>query len=466
MIAALYARRSHEQNAVADEAKSVARQIEHAKADAALKGWAVAEEHVYVDDGVSGVRFGAARPGLARLLNALSPRPPFQALIMSEESRLGREAIETGYTLKQITDAGIRVFFYRTDQERTLGSAQDKVLMAQSGFASEMEREKARQRTHDALLRKARAGHVAGGSLFGYRNAPVLDGTRRSHVERVLHAEEAQIIRRIFEMCAAGIGYQKIAHTLNEEGVTAPDPRRAGRPRGWAPSAIREMLLREMYRGVIVWNRTERIIRRGGRGQRQRPSEQWLRLDVAALRIVPDPLWTAAHERLAGTRASYLRVRNGDAGGRPVNGAEGRYLLTGLGQCGPCGGGMFVHTHGLGAASYGCMSHHTRGRIVCKNGLEVPLVAVEGAVLAAVEHDVLRVEVLETALAKALDMLRPAPAVAEARSGALREDLAPWSSRCRAWPPRSRPAGISPRSWRRYRNASSAAPDSAPSWPP
>ena len=70
------------------------------------------------------------------------------------------------------------------------------------------------------------------------------------------------------------------------------------------------------------------------------------------------------------------------------------------------------------------MAYHTRGRVVCKNGLEVPLEATERAVLAAVEHDLLRIEILETSLAKALDLLRPAPDVAEGRSGALREDLA------------------------------------------
>jgi len=42
---------------------------------------------------------GAARPALARLLNALAPMPAFQVLIMSEESRLGREAIETAWAL-------------------------------------------------------------------------------------------------------------------------------------------------------------------------------------------------------------------------------------------------------------------------------------------------------------------------------------------------------------------------------
>ena len=41
MIAAIYARKSTEQNGVGDEEKSVTRQIEHAKAYAAKKGWAV-----------------------------------------------------------------------------------------------------------------------------------------------------------------------------------------------------------------------------------------------------------------------------------------------------------------------------------------------------------------------------------------------------------------------------------------
>jgi hypothetical protein len=49
---------------------------------------------------------------------------------MSEESRLGREQIETAYALKQITGAGVRVFFYLEDRERTLETAMDKVMLS------------------------------------------------------------------------------------------------------------------------------------------------------------------------------------------------------------------------------------------------------------------------------------------------------------------------------------------------
>jgi DNA invertase Pin-like site-specific DNA recombinase len=96
MIAAIYARKSTEQNGVGDEEKSVTRQIEHAQVHAAKKGWIVHEEYIYVDDGISGAEF-VKRPGFLRLMNALKPKPPFQVLIMSEESRLGREQIETAY---------------------------------------------------------------------------------------------------------------------------------------------------------------------------------------------------------------------------------------------------------------------------------------------------------------------------------------------------------------------------------
>ena len=53
MICAVYAGKSTEQNGTADEAKSVTRQVEHARAYATKRGWTVADDHVYSDDGIS-----------------------------------------------------------------------------------------------------------------------------------------------------------------------------------------------------------------------------------------------------------------------------------------------------------------------------------------------------------------------------------------------------------------------------
>ena len=91
MKAAIYARKSTDQSGISDEQRSVARQVEPAHSYATGQGWRVLDEHVYVDEGISGAEF-ANRPGFLRLMNALKPRAPFQVLVMSEESRLGREA--------------------------------------------------------------------------------------------------------------------------------------------------------------------------------------------------------------------------------------------------------------------------------------------------------------------------------------------------------------------------------------
>ena len=299
---AVYARKSTEQNGVADDAKSVARQIANAREYAARKQWTVRDEHIYQDDGVSGVLFGPSRPGLARLLNSLKPRPPFQILVMSEQSRLGREQIETGYVLKQIIDAGVRVFFYADDREAVLDDPVQKMMLSLANFAAEMERDKARQRTHEAMLRKAKALHVTGGRVFGYANVdvPGPDG-KRLHVVRTVNAEQAAVVRRVFQMYAGGLGLVRIAKTLNAEGVSAP------RTSGWAHTAIREMLYRELYAGVIIWNRTQRTVRAGTKKQRDRDEREWVRLDAPELRIVPDELWQAVRGRLEQSAARLPR---------------------------------------------------------------------------------------------------------------------------------------------------------------
>ena len=120
MIAAIYARKSNEQNGVADESKSVTRQISML---APTRRRRAGSPLTSTDDGISGALFGDQSPGLARLLNALRPRSAFNALIISEESRLGREQVEPAYVLKQIIEAGVRVFLYKpgNSDDRPIG---------------------------------------------------------------------------------------------------------------------------------------------------------------------------------------------------------------------------------------------------------------------------------------------------------------------------------------------------------
>ena len=406
MIAAIYARKSTEQTGVLDEERSVSRQVQQARAYATRKGWTVDDAYVFVDDGISGAEF-VKRPGLARLMNALRPRPPFQVLVMSEGSRLGREQIQTAFLLQQIIDAGVRVFCYLEDRERTIDNAMDKVLLSLSAFAAETEREKASQRTYDALVQKAKAGHVTGGRVYGYDNVevPSPDG-KRAYVRRQINATHAPVVRRIFEMYADGAGMYTIASTLNSEGVSPP------RGRGWAVSGIREMLHRELYQGVIVWNRSQKVMRGGTKRQRRRVQEAWMRIEAPELRIVSAELWERVQVRLGRTKALYPRHSDGRIHGQPVNPDESRYLLTGFAKCGVCGGAMGTITRLHGTAPkrsavqfYGCTMRYRRGPAVCSNDLVLRQSIVDEAIIQALD-ELLDPAILEDAISLAVEQRR------------------------------------------------------------
>jgi DNA invertase Pin-like site-specific DNA recombinase len=424
MLAAVYARKSTEQNGVSDEEKSVTRQIEHAKAYAAKKGWTVDESFIFVDDGISGAEF-VKRYGLARLLNTLKPRAPFQVLIMMEESRLGREQAETLYVLKQITDAGVRVFLYATDRERRLDTAIDKVMLSLENFASEVERERASQRTYEVMLGKAKAGHVTGGRVYGYTNVRMQtpDGGRM-HVRRQVHEAEAAIVHRIFQLYADGKGLSRIAKTLNADGIAPP---RHGQ--GWAPSAIREMLHRRLYLGEIVWNEYQKIVRGGTKQRRRRLESEWIKLDAKELQIIPALLWDAVHARLARYQAAFGR---NDAGrlvlGRPAGPVlrdfESPYLLSGIARCATCGGSIAGLTHygKTRGRFYRCNYNWKRGPSICTASVIVPQDIVDREILAAVEQH-LDPRVFQRALEMLAERLRASYLQRDERRTELERDL-------------------------------------------
>ena len=346
-------------------------------------------------------------------MNSLKPHPAFQILIMSEESRLGREAIQVSYAFKQIIDSGVRLFFYMTDQERKLDNALDKMMLSLSNFASEMEREKASQRTYDAMFRKAKVLHVTGNKVFGYDNLPVYggeanaDGTRRrQHVVRQINSKQARVVTRVFEMYASGIGLVSIAKLLNEERIPPPH----GGILGWCPTALRDILQRDLYRGVVVWNRTQVIQRGGTRKQRKRPESEWLRIDAPELRIVTQTLWDQVEERRTKNMNAYLRGESGRLISSPT-GEDRRstYLQTSIAKCVTCGGSIVAikrtTKRRYTRTVYRCAYNYKRGSTICSNNIEVRQDILDSAILHAMA-EVIDERVLEASVTSALERIR------------------------------------------------------------
>jgi hypothetical protein len=130
-------------------------------------------------------------------------------------------------------------------------------------------------------------------------------------------------------MYASGMGLALIAKKLNAEGVEAPQPPRTRTMRAWCPSSIREMLRNERYRGVFVWNRTEkrRDPETGRKTSRPRPESDWRRVEVPTWRIVSEEIWNAVQERILVVSE---RFGNRQCGGMNRTEQSRRYLFSGI----------------------------------------------------------------------------------------------------------------------------------------
>lgn len=424
MIAAIYARKSTDQSDRHEDAKSVTRQVEAGKESAATEGWAVTKAaHIYQDDNISGAEFD--RPGLTRLLHDLSQKPvPFQWLVVMDESRLGRESWETLGILKRILEAGVRIWCYLDRREVIFKNIMEKMMLTFRAGFDEMERERARERTRDALERKAKAGHVCGGRVFGYRNVTVTENGKRSHVVREIVPEEAAVVRRIFELTVEGWTTREIVNVLSTDSAPTPVPRGGGRIRGWSYSAVRAVLRNPLYRGQEIWGRRQVRDQWGKKNPSERAPGEWVIVDTPYLRIVPDELWGPVQTLLTG-RSTAHRVA---LGGRSPASVSAKYLLSGFGQCGGCGGGMIVVFRGRdhGRARYCCWTHRQRGRSKCANALSIPTALLDQAVLQAIEQEVLRPDVIEAATRAALASLAPAdhPRILRAEMGKIQGEIA------------------------------------------
>ena len=138
-------------------------------------------------------------------------------------------------------------------------------MLSLTNFASEMERERAKQRTYDAngAQGTVRLRHRQQDVRLRQREVLSPDG-RRDHVARQINADEAAVIRRIYELCAAWLGLTRIAKKPNAERVQPPRNHRTG----WAPTAILEILRRPLYRGEIVWGKGQKAMRGGAKALR------------------------------------------------------------------------------------------------------------------------------------------------------------------------------------------------------
>jgi site-specific DNA recombinase len=399
MRCAIYARYSSDLQREA----SIEDQIRKCREFAAPKGWVILEDYVRFDQAISGAAL-AGRDALNTLITAAKGKPrPFDRILIESTSRLARNLADDLTMFDALKFHGVGVNFISQGIDTLDRGARQLVTI--NGMMDEQYlvdlADKVRRGQEGRVLK----GLNPGGRCYGYINVPIEDPSRPGKYGRPavigvrleINEDQAGVVIRIFRMYVDGHGLAWIAKTLNQEGVLAPQPPRTRTLRAWCPSSIREILRNERYRGIQVWNRTEkqRNPETGRKVSRSRPQSEWKRVDVPEWRIVPEELWNAAQAQI---RAVNEKIGRSRCGGLNRTEHSRQYLFSGLLVCGECGSRMVIISgRGTrGYVKYGCPSHRYRG--VCDNKLTIRQDRLEEQLLRDIEARILTPEMIQYTL--------------------------------------------------------------------
>lgn len=368
MKAAIYARYSSDSQrdaSIEDQVRICARRID-------AECWQLVE--TYAHHGISGA--STLRPKYQQMLmDARAGR--FEVLIAEALDRLSRDQEDIAALYKQLSFAGVRLI--------TLAEGEISELhIGLKGTMNALFLKDLADKTRRGLEGRVRQGKSGGGNAYGYTvfRKMAADGTP-IRGEREINTREAAVVRRIFEEFAVGRSPRTIAHDLNADGTPGPGNGT------WGPSTLHGnwrrgtgILNNELYVGRRIWNR-QHFIKDPSTGKRQarmNPRHEWLIEEVPQLRIIDDDLWQRVKQRQQGTRRAVAegpRIRS-ERARRP------RYLLSGLLQCGACGGGFSK----ISQHHYGCSTARNKGTFT--NMLTVRRDVIEATVIAGLKEQLMQ----------------------------------------------------------------------------
>ena len=227
---AVYTRVSTEDQA--KEGFSLEAQRERLEAYCKARGWAVAKK--YVDDGHSGR--DTKRPAYQRMM---AERDGWDTLLVIKMDRIHRNSRNFMEMMESLQEWG-KNFVSATESFDT-STAMGRFVMDIIQRIAQLESEQIGERVYMGMSQKARTGP----GLLGF-TAPFGFEIREGSLH--VSAEEAAIVREVFDRCLAGETTQAIAEGLNVRGVRA---KRDGR---WTHARVLYILHNPLYSGFLRWD--------------------------------------------------------------------------------------------------------------------------------------------------------------------------------------------------------------------
>src|SRR5215217_3714074 len=237
MRAAIYARVSTERQ---ERQQTIGSQVSALRNWAAAGGHALAEAHVFQDEGFSGSRLD--RPALDALRDAVRDAAIDVVAVVSPD-RLARKYAYQVLLMEEFRRAGCEVAFLH---HPISDNPNDQLLLQIQGAIAEYERAVLGERFRRGKLQRARDGHYLGGRApYGYRYVPRRDAIP-GHL--VIDEADAELARTLYGwLVEERMTIRQILKRLNA-GPYLPRSYlpRSGR-HAWSPSTVHHILADPIY---------------------------------------------------------------------------------------------------------------------------------------------------------------------------------------------------------------------------
>lgn len=294
------------------------------------EGWEIFR--VYSDDNKSG-KFSDEddkREGFRQMLSDAQMRK-FDIVLCKTQSRFSRNAsVVEKYVEGLFREWDIR-FVTVVDNADNFDTRNKKARQINS-LVNEWFLEDLSENIKEVYMYKMKKGeYLAPFAPYGYRK----DEKIKNHL--VIDKDEAETVKRIFEMYISGLSGEKIADALNLENIPSPSAAK-GRVSGrWKGDSVYRILHNKAYIGTVHQHREESYSYKSRR-RRKVPEYEQIEVRNAHEAIIEEETFNRAQERFSRRKAPARRS------------AELSKRLV----CGECGKNMHTNLNRAGVRYYRC----------------------------------------------------------------------------------------------------------------
>lgn len=257
LITALYCRLSQE-DLLAGESNSITNQKMILSKHAEQLG--LHNCRFYIDDGYSGT--DNTRPAYVQMKRDMEAGK-IGTIIVKDQPRLGRDHLETDAMMELVFPQYDVRFIAVNDGVDTINGLNE--MSGIRNYFNDFYAADTSKKIRAVQKAKGERGEpVSTTPPYGYIKNPEYKGNQKEAPWLIVDPEAAAVVKRIFEMCASGMGIVRIGNVLYEEKVLSPGTyafyktgNRSGKPKPsdpylWGERSIRQILSNQTYCGDTV----------------------------------------------------------------------------------------------------------------------------------------------------------------------------------------------------------------------